>query len=151
MAAAKVTTVVKAVASPVTMMAGAVHKQAVKSIALTDGELGAKIASHNAAGTDLAATSTKEYFTLQAQLFPYRIARLGDELAAFSANNFQVVTSYPGTASAKDHFMTMRFLIRCMVFFMLGKMACRGSILPLIEPTSPLLPGIYEYHNPNGW
>jgi len=32
---------------------------------------------------------------------------------------------------------------------MLGLMMTRQSALPLIEPTSPLLPGVYCYHNPN--
>jgi hypothetical protein len=149
--ASKVLSAAKTVVSPVTMAAGAVHQFAAKKVAFTEGELADKISQHKAQGTDLASTATKDFITLQLRSIPYRTERLADELTTLTGNNGQYIRDWRKNANYKDYIVAVRFLIRLVALFMLGKMMCRGSMLPLIEPTSPLLPGIYEFHNPNKW
>ena len=146
MAAAKVCTVAKTAATPVTAIWGLMHSHALKQVTLAEGELAQKIATNQAAGTDLAATTTKDFIELQLRLFPYRCTRLADEAAEL---NNGAIGERVKSMGAKDWFLFFRFVVRCVAMYMLGMMACRQSMLPLIAPTSPLVPGIYEYHNPN--
>jgi hypothetical protein len=147
--ATKACGVAKTAATPVTALAGVLHQHALKRLAVTDGPLGDKINHHNAAGTDLAATTTQEFIQLQLRMFPYRTARLADELSALTANNGEVLKAQVTTAGAKEWLMMARFFTRLLCCFMFGIMFTRQSILPHIAPDSPLLPGIYEHHNPN--
>ena len=148
MAAAKACQVVKIAATPVTAIWGVVHGHALKQVTLAEGELAQKIGAHQAAGTDLAYTTTKDFIELQLRLFPYRATRLADEFAEL---NNGAIGERVKSMGAKDWIVFLRFVIRCVFMYMLGMMVCRQSTLPLIEPTSPLVPGIYEYHNPNKW
>lgn len=143
--AAKVTAAAKLVATPFFSAGAVVRRFAAQRVAVTEGALGDAIARHDAAGTDLASTSTKDFINLQCRLFPYRVVRLADEVNEFSATWKEHIPK----ATLKDAVLTFRFLARLMATFMLGLMLSRQSMLPLIEPNSPLLPGIYEYHNPN--
>mmetsp|Transcript_19096 Transcript_19096/g.59282 ORF Transcript_19096/g.59282 Transcript_19096/m.59282 type:complete len:153 (-) Transcript_19096:53-511(-) len=139
----------KLVATPVTMLGGVAHQHALKKLAVTDGALADKINHHNAAGTDLAAMTTQEFVELQFRLFPYRTARFADEWAALTANNGEYVCNYVKTAGLKEWVMMVRFFVRLLFCFMFGIMFTRQSILPHIAPDSPLVPGVYEHHNPN--
>lgn len=145
MAASKASAVVKVIATPFVSVGGVIRRAALRSMAIEEGQLADLYVRHDAAGTDLAATSTTSYINLQIRLLPYRVVRLGDEISEFSVNWRQNIPN----ADLKGFVVTLRFAIRLMAAFMLGLMMSRQSVLPLIEPTSPLLPGIYEYHNPN--
>jgi hypothetical protein len=149
MAASKVNSVIKIVATPFTAVWGAVHAHAVKRVASTDGDLGERINTHKGQGTDLASTTTKSFVETQLRLFPYRTERLADEVSTLTANNGEYLKNYWKTAGAKEYFLSARLAVRLVALFMLGKMMTRQSVLPLIAPDSPLVPGIYEYHNPN--
>ena len=133
----------KVAIAPATKLGSAVYAGAIKRTARYQDEYATNMAAHNAAGTDLAMTTTNQFIKDSFKLIPYRIERAGDE--------FKYVCSgqYCKNFDRYNLVVELRFLTRLLFVFMVSCMYWRGSMFPLIEPESPFAEGFQYKLNPN--
>jgi hypothetical protein len=100
-----------------------------------DGPLKEHIDVHNASGADLTASVWKEYVSWQRKLVSYRYAKLQEELHEVTSGK---AFSF-GNMSYKEYIIGLRVITKCIAIFLMFTMLGRGTVFPLLEPTSPFL------------
>ena len=121
-----------------------VYGIAERRVAVIEGPLAQHIRQHQAAGTDLTQAVNREFVANWSALWPYRRARFWREVALIREGG--VISM--ATIGFVDALMIAKAATRCLACYMLGVMAVRGSVLPLMAPDSPLRPGL-DFVNPN--
>ena len=121
-------------------------RKASKSSATLFNPLGQHVRAFEARGEDLTVAARNEFIQTQKELFPYRVAKLKQEIAYMRSNQFGGISL--ATFSVKDAFGIFRFWTRVLAVFAAAVMVGRMSYFPLLEPGSPFIDGL-KYQNPN--
>lgn len=100
-----------------------------------DGPLKQHIELADAKGEDLTIGVWQEFFEWQSRLLPFRRAKFVSEASALCSGS---VTSF-ANATYKEYIVGMRVLTKCICLFLIFTMLGRGTVFPLIEPTSPFM------------
>lgn len=104
-------------------------------ISTLEGPLKQHIVRCDATGEDLTAAVWNEYKTCQLKLLQYRREKLWDEAAyLFSGSAFSFAT-----LTYKDIIIGLRIATKCLALFLIFTMIARGTVFPLVEPTSPFM------------
>lgn len=101
-------------------------------VAAMGGPLKANIDASNASGEDLTSKLWTEYTTTQSSLWDWRKGRISSEFAVLRSGEVNLAT-----AGRKEFIQFLRFATRALVFFLVGVMAGRGSIFPILPGDSP--------------
>ena len=133
----------KIVVSPITAIAGKMHRAAERSVYTeTDSEYAQQMNTAQENGSDIAANATVCYINFQLKTLPYRVVKLGDELKELATLRpmYASMEKDAGGGSfgrMKTLIWCARFVTRLLFAYMFFLCLGRGSIWPLRSPTSP--------------
>ena len=99
------------------------------------GPLKQHIDRSNASGEDVTAAVWNEYITWQQELLSYRYGKFWAELREISSGK---VASFANT-TYKECIIGLRVVTKCICLFLICTMVGRGTVYPLLEPTSPFM------------
>jgi len=121
----------KIVATPITKPLSAVYRRAVIAQRFALPDVASQVEAAQAAGTDIAAASTRQYFDLQLKLLPYRVTKLKEEIDCLAGEGSSL-SNY----TYKNWIIFVRFAVRVVFLFMVGTMVGRQSVYPSLLPDS---------------
>lgn len=109
-----------------------------------DGPLKEHIDTHNGLGTDLTASVWQEYVAWQRKLVSQRYSKLQEEVNEITSGKAFSL----GNMTYKEYIIGLRVITKCIAIFLVFTMLGRGTVFPLLEPTSPFMKQV-ELLQPN--